>query len=60
LISSTTRCLAELEPIRRSPLCEEVVERLRSFIDVQQLQPGDRLLCEPSASASAVPPCVRP
>jgi GntR family transcriptional regulator, transcriptional repressor for pyruvate dehydrogenase complex len=38
--------VAELDPIRRSPLYEEVVARLRTFIDVQQLQPGDRLLSE--------------
>jgi GntR family transcriptional regulator, transcriptional repressor for pyruvate dehydrogenase complex len=36
----------DLQPIRRSPLYEEVVERLRTFIDVQQLKPGDRLLSE--------------
>jgi GntR family transcriptional regulator, transcriptional repressor for pyruvate dehydrogenase complex len=35
-----------LEPIRRSPLYEQVVERLKAFIDVQELQPGDRLLPE--------------
>lgn len=38
--------MADLEPIRRSPLYEEVVDRLRTFIDVQQLRPGDRLLSE--------------
>jgi GntR family transcriptional repressor for pyruvate dehydrogenase complex len=35
-----------LQPIRRSPLYEEVVERVRAFIDVQQLKPGDKLLSE--------------
>jgi GntR family transcriptional regulator, transcriptional repressor for pyruvate dehydrogenase complex len=35
-----------LEPIRRSPLYEEVVERLRAFIDVHKLKPGDKLLSE--------------
>jgi GntR family transcriptional repressor for pyruvate dehydrogenase complex len=35
-----------LEPIRRSPLYEQVVERLRTFIDVQELKPGDKLLSE--------------
>jgi GntR family transcriptional repressor for pyruvate dehydrogenase complex len=35
-----------LEPIRRSPLYEEVAERLRAFIDVQKLKPGDKLLTE--------------
>ena len=35
-----------LKPIRRSPLYEEVVERLHAFIDVNELKPGDRLLSE--------------
>ncbi len=37
---------ADLQPIVRSPLYEQVVERLREFIDAQQLQPGDRLMSE--------------
>jgi GntR family transcriptional regulator, transcriptional repressor for pyruvate dehydrogenase complex len=35
-----------LRPVRRSRLYEEVVERLRELIDVQALQPGDRLMSE--------------
>jgi GntR family transcriptional regulator, transcriptional repressor for pyruvate dehydrogenase complex len=35
-----------LQPIARSPLYEQVVERLRAFIDAQQLKPGDRLMSE--------------
>jgi GntR family transcriptional regulator, transcriptional repressor for pyruvate dehydrogenase complex len=35
-----------LAPIRRIPLYEHVVERLREFIDVQKLKPGDRLMSE--------------
>lgn len=35
-----------LKPIKRSRLYEEVVERLKEFIDVQQLKPGDRLMSE--------------
>ena len=35
-----------LRPIRRSALYEEVVDRLREFIDVHQLQAGDRLMPE--------------
>src|ERR687887_1262919 len=35
-----------LEPITRSPLYEKVVERLREFIDVQNLQAGDKLMSE--------------
>jgi GntR family transcriptional regulator, transcriptional repressor for pyruvate dehydrogenase complex len=35
-----------LRPLRRSRLYEQVVERLREFIDVQGLQPGDRLMSE--------------
>jgi len=35
-----------LRPIRRSALYEEVVDRLREFIDVHELQPGDKLMPE--------------
>ncbi|MFN8218248.1 MAG: FadR/GntR family transcriptional regulator [Solirubrobacterales bacterium] len=35
-----------LRPIRRSLLYEEVVERLREFIDVNELKPGDKLMPE--------------
>jgi GntR family transcriptional repressor for pyruvate dehydrogenase complex len=35
-----------LQPISRSRLYEQVVDRLREFIDVQQLKPGDRLMSE--------------
>lgn len=35
-----------LKPITRSPLYEQVVGRLREFIDVQNLKPGDRLMSE--------------
>lgn len=35
-----------LQPITRSPLYEQVAERLREFIDAQQLKPGDRLMPE--------------
>jgi len=35
-----------LRPIRRSLLYEEVVDRLREFIDVHDLKPGDRLMPE--------------
>ncbi|HMJ02070.1 MAG TPA: FadR/GntR family transcriptional regulator [Conexibacter sp.] len=37
---------ADLQPITRSPLYEQVAERLREFIDAQGLQPGDRLMSE--------------
>jgi GntR family transcriptional regulator, transcriptional repressor for pyruvate dehydrogenase complex len=33
-------------PLRRSRLYEQVVERLRELIDVQGLEPGDRLMSE--------------
>ena len=35
-----------LQPIARSPLYEQVAERLRDFIDAEALQPGDRLMSE--------------
>jgi GntR family transcriptional regulator, transcriptional repressor for pyruvate dehydrogenase complex len=37
---------ANLRPIPRSPLYEQVAERLRDFIDAQRLEPGDRLMPE--------------
>ncbi|MDO8210209.1 FadR/GntR family transcriptional regulator [Conexibacter sp. CPCC 206217] len=37
---------AGLQPIPRSPLYEQVAERLRDFIDAERLQPGDRLMSE--------------
>lgn len=40
-----------LEPIARSPLYEQVAERLRDFIDVQELEPGDRLMSERELAA---------
>jgi GntR family transcriptional regulator, transcriptional repressor for pyruvate dehydrogenase complex len=42
---------ADLRPIPRSPLYEQVADRLRAFIDAQQLQPGDRLMAERELSA---------
>ena len=36
----------DIAPITKSPLYEQVVERLRAFISGQNLQPGDRLLSE--------------
>src|SRR5579875_1641754 len=45
-----TNCLpmsaSTLQPVRRSRLYEQVVERLRRHIDVEGLRPGDRLLSE--------------
>jgi GntR family transcriptional regulator, transcriptional repressor for pyruvate dehydrogenase complex len=35
-----------LQPISRSPLYEQVAERLRAFIETERLQPGDRLMSE--------------
>ena len=35
-----------LRPLRRGHLYEEIVERLRELIDLQRLQPGDRLMSE--------------
>ncbi len=37
---------SSLQPISRSPLYEQVAERLREFIAAQELQPGDRLMSE--------------
>ncbi len=37
---------ASLQPVSRSPLYEQVAERLREFIEAKGLQPGDRLMSE--------------
>ena len=39
--------------VRRSRLYEEVVERLRELIDVQGLEPGDRLMSERESGRAA-------
>jgi GntR family transcriptional repressor for pyruvate dehydrogenase complex len=37
---------SSLQPIQRTPVYEQVVKRLRDFIDVERLEPGDRLMSE--------------
>jgi GntR family transcriptional repressor for pyruvate dehydrogenase complex len=37
---------AQIRPVDRKPIYEQVSDRLREFIDVNQLQPGDRLMAE--------------
>jgi GntR family transcriptional repressor for pyruvate dehydrogenase complex len=38
--------MPQLRPVDRKPLYEQVGERLREFVDVNNLQPGDRLMTE--------------
>lgn len=38
--------VAPIRPVDRKPLYEQVSERLKEFIDVNRLQPGDRLMSE--------------
>lgn len=38
--------VAPMRPVDRRPLYEQVSDRLREFIDVNRLQPGDRLMTE--------------
>lgn len=38
--------MSDLEPIRRVPLYEEVAQRVREFVGMQGLEPGDKLLSE--------------
>lgn len=38
--------VADLAPVRRAPLYEEIAERLRDLIVLQRLEPGDRLPSE--------------
>jgi GntR family transcriptional repressor for pyruvate dehydrogenase complex len=40
------RADAQMRPVNRKPLYEQVSDRLREFIDVNELQPGDRLMTE--------------
>ncbi|MGD9990403.1 FadR/GntR family transcriptional regulator [Pseudonocardia sp.] len=40
------QAIAPIRPVHRRPLYEQVSDRLREFIDVNQLQPGDRLMTE--------------
>ncbi|GEL22350.1 GntR family transcriptional regulator [Pseudonocardia sulfidoxydans NBRC 16205] len=40
------QAIAPIRPVERRPLYEQVSDRLREFIDVNQLQPGDRLMTE--------------
>jgi GntR family transcriptional repressor for pyruvate dehydrogenase complex len=42
---------AQLRPVNRKPIYEQVSDRLREFIDVNQLQPGDRLMTERELAA---------
>lgn len=45
-MTADRRDLAPMRPVDRKPLYEQVSDRLREFIDVHQLQPGDRLMSE--------------
>lgn len=38
--------MPQLRPVDRKPLYEQVSDRLREFVDVNNLQPGDRLMTE--------------
>ena len=40
-----------LEPSRRQPLYERVVQRLEALIRAEELQPGDRLIAERELAA---------
>ena len=40
-----------LEPTRRQPLYERVVQRLEALIRAEELQPGDRLIAERELAA---------
>lgn len=45
-MATSSRPRAQLRPVDRKPIYEQVSDRLREFIDVNQLQPGDRLMAE--------------
>lgn len=44
--SSAAKRSASLRPVSRKPIYEQVSDQLREFIDINQLQPGDRLMTE--------------
>lgn len=44
--ATATAAGPRLQRITRSPLFEEVAERLREFIDLHEIEPGDRLMSE--------------
>ena len=43
---ATADRMPQMRPVDRRPLYEQVGERLREFVDVNDLQPGDRLMTE--------------
>ncbi len=45
-MSSSAKRNASLRPVHRKPIYEQVSDQLREFIDINQLQPGDRLMTE--------------
>lgn len=45
-MATSPRPRAQMRPVDRKPIYEQVSDRLREFIDVNQLQPGDRLMAE--------------
>ncbi|MDT7630815.1 MAG: GntR family transcriptional regulator, transcriptional repressor for pyruvate dehydrogenase complex [Pseudonocardiales bacterium] len=46
MMARDQEAIAPMRPIDRKPLYEQVSDRLREFIDVNRLQPGDRLMSE--------------
>jgi GntR family transcriptional repressor for pyruvate dehydrogenase complex len=45
-MATSSRPRAQMRPVDRKPIYEQVSDRLREFIDVNELQPGDRLMAE--------------
>jgi GntR family transcriptional repressor for pyruvate dehydrogenase complex len=43
---ATTDRMPQMRPVDRKPLYEQVSDRLREFVNVNNLQPGDRLMTE--------------
>jgi GntR family transcriptional repressor for pyruvate dehydrogenase complex len=50
-MATSSRPRAQLRPVDRKPIYEQVSDRLREFIDVNELQPGDRLMAERELAA---------
>jgi GntR family transcriptional repressor for pyruvate dehydrogenase complex len=50
-MATSSRPRAQMRPVDRKPIYEQVSDRLREFIDVNELQPGDRLMAERELAA---------
>jgi GntR family transcriptional regulator, transcriptional repressor for pyruvate dehydrogenase complex len=50
-MATARQSAAAMRPVDRKPIYEQVSDRLREFIDVNELQPGDKLMTERELAA---------